>query len=304
MEPNEQEQPVLSAEQEKTFADFCRKYVAVLGMLYVDPELNAWCHRYSAYKPNTVHRDLQQLIYDKLMIEAYALDMPGILEKRPYSSYSFETALAGTKFDVLYGICLEIRADYWSNGCLISSAIASGRLYHLMCAFLGIEPIEREDIAGSDASETVQPESASAPNAGPIQSAPVEHPGEAAYSLAYLKSFEGREAERQPGGRSTWHDVSGRKWRMRIQLDEERVWFLSVFVREDGTFDMFSLDEELAEDSHYEFTDEQAVRKALYRPGDENLEFAEVLIRYVKDCGGYALLHDINPFITAEFHYY
>ena len=50
--------------------------------------------------------------------------------------------------------------------------------------------------------------------------------------------------------------------------------------------------------------DEQAVRKALYRPGDEHLEFAEVLVRYVKNCGGYALLCDIKPYITAEFHYY
>ena len=124
------------------------------------------------------------------------------------------------------------------------------------------------------------------------------------YSLAYVKSFEGREAERRPGGRTTRHDVSLRKWRMTIQLDENRVWFLSVFVNEDGTFDTYSLDEELAEDSHYKFTDEQAVRKALYRPGDEHLEFAEVLVRYVKNCGGYALLCDIKPYITAEFHYY
>ena len=124
------------------------------------------------------------------------------------------------------------------------------------------------------------------------------------YSLAYVKSLEGLPAKRQPGGRTAWHDVSLRKWRMTIQLDEKRVWFLSVFVNEDGTFDTYSLDEELAEDSHYKFTDEQAVRKALYRPGDENLEFAEVLVRYVKNCGGYALLCDIKPYITAEFHYY
>ena len=124
------------------------------------------------------------------------------------------------------------------------------------------------------------------------------------YSLAYVKSLEGREAERRPGGRTTRHDVSLHKWRMTVQLDENRVWFLSVFVNEDGTFDTYSLDEELAEDSHYKFTDEQAVRKALYRPGDENLEFAEVLVRYVKNCGGYALLCDIKPYITAEFHYY
>ena len=67
------------------------------------------------------------------------------------------------------------------------------------------------------------------------------------YSLAYVKSFEGREAERRPGGRTTRHDVSLRKWRMTIQLDENRVWFLSVSVDEDGTFDRYSLDEELAE---------------------------------------------------------
>ena len=296
MRPEKQTYPELTAEQEREFHSFCRNYVALLGMLYVDAELSEWCRQYSAHRPNTTHLGVEQMIYDKLLEEAYALDMPAILGKRPYSSYKFETALAGTRFDLVYGICMEIRRDYWSNGSLINDAIASGRLYRLMCAFLGIEPIEREDIASADVPANVQPE--------PRGNHRAENSHTAPYSLAYLKSLEGCKTERRPGGRSVWHDVSLHKWRMTIQLDENRVWFLSVSVDEDGTFDRYSLDEELAEDSHYEFTDEQAVRKALYRPGDENLEFAEVLVRYVKDCGGYALLSDIRPFITAEFHYH
>ena len=51
------------------------------------------------------------------------------------------------------------------------------------------------------------------------------------------------------------------KWRLRIQLDSKQLWFLSVFVRDDGRFEKYSLDKETANDSHYEFTNEQVIRK-------------------------------------------
>ena len=90
---------------------------------------------------------------------------------------------------------------------------------------------------------------------------------------------------------------------MRIQLDEEAEWFLSVFVLADGSFDRYSLDLELTSDSHYEFSDEEKVRQALYQPGDENRYFAEILIRYMAEHGGSRLLEKIRPFVTAQFHY-
>ena len=52
-----------------------------------------------------------------------------------------------------------------------------------------------------------------------------------------------------------------KKWRLIIQLDAERYYFLSVFIGEDGRLDKFSLDEEGAADSHYEFKEEREIRK-------------------------------------------
>ena len=78
---------------------------------------------------------------------------------------------------------------------------------------------------------------------------------------------------------------------------------MSVFVGEDGDLKEFSLDYEGAADSHYEFTDEKAIRDMLYRPGDEKLYFHEILVRYVKEYGGNALLNQIMPYVTAQFHY-
>lgn len=94
------------------------------------------------------------------------------------------------------------------------------------------------------------------------------------------------------------------KWYLRIQLDKTALWYLSVFVRDDGSFDKFSLDREAAEDSHYEFVEEQNIRKKLYAAGDENKYFHEILIRYVQAYGGAALRGQILPYVTAQFHYY
>ena len=100
------------------------------------------------------------------------------------------------------------------------------------------------------------------------------------YTLEYLKSFIGAEWKRGVGERTVWHDVFLHKWRLRIQLDEEHYWYLSVFIHDDGSFDKYSLDE------------------------DERLLFDTVLIRYVKENSGNALLKMIRPSVTKEFHYY
>ena len=124
------------------------------------------------------------------------------------------------------------------------------------------------------------------------------------YTLEYLKSFIGAEWKRGVGERTVWHDVFLHKWRLRIQLDEENYWYLSVFIHDDGSFDKYSLDEEAASDSHYEFVNEEGVRRRLFQPGDERLLFDTVLIRYVKENSGNALLKMIRPSVTKEFHYY
>ena len=74
------------------------------------------------------------------MKEAYTLGfLPKVLAWKPGSAYSLGSALCGTKADLLYGICMEIRADYGCNGSLIYNAIAKGNLYRLMSAWLHYE---------------------------------------------------------------------------------------------------------------------------------------------------------------------
>ena len=103
----------LTADIETAVTAFCNKYVVLMEVLYRDKELNQWCRNYSAYKENTTHRALEELIYNGFMKEAYTLGfLPKVLAWKPGSAYSLESALCGTKADLLYGICMEIRADY------------------------------------------------------------------------------------------------------------------------------------------------------------------------------------------------
>lgn len=127
--------------------------------------------------------------------------------------------------------------------------------------------------------------------------------GGQAYSLAYIQGYEGEKREYHAGARYAWHDKSLEKWRLTIQLDNQGIWFLSVFVKEDGSFEKYCLDYEMASDSHYEFHDEKGLRKKIYSSGDEKKYLAEVLIRYVQMNGGNALLNALHPFITAQYHY-
>ena len=257
----------VTADMETAMTAFCNKYVVLMEVLYRDEELNQWCRNYSAYKKNTTHRELERLIYDGFMKEAYALAfMPKILAWRPYSAYSLESALAGTKADLIHGIFVEIRSDYGSNGSLIYHAIAEGNLYRLMSAWL-------------------------------------HHENRRRYTLDYIMAQESHSGERVPGACAVRHDKSMHKWRLQIQLDQERQWLLSVFVHEDGSFDKYSLDREAASDSHYEFQAEQEIRKKLYVSGDENQYFHEILIRYVKEHGGEALRSLIMPYVTAQYHF-
>lgn len=124
------------------------------------------------------------------------------------------------------------------------------------------------------------------------------------YDLDYIvKATENRFGERVPGSCEVSHDKSLHQWRIMIQLDEERLWFLSVFLREDGSFVNYSLDEEAASDSHYVFKEEQCIRSKLYVSGDRDKYFHEILIRYLKEHGGAALCKLIIPYVTAQFHF-
>ena len=127
--------------------------------------------------------------------------------------------------------------------------------------------------------------------------------GDQAYSLAYIQGYEGKKREHHASARYAWHDKSLGKWRLTIQLDNQGIWFLSLFVKEDGIFEKYCLDYEMASDSHYVFRDEKGLRKEIYSSGDENKYLDEVLIKYVQMNGGNALLNALHPFITAQYHY-
>lgn len=257
----------ITKEIKDAMTGFCNKYVVLMEILYRDKELNQWCRNYSAYERNTQHCELEKAIYDGFMHEAYALGfMPEVLAWKPYSAYQLESALAGTEEDLIHGICLEIRSDYGSNGSLIRRAIAEGNLYRLMRAYL---------------SYNLKPE----------------------YTLEYIQAQRNRTEERTAGAFHVWHDQLPKKWQLRIQLDQEGLWFLSVFVRDDGSLEKYSLDKESANDSHYIFAEEQKIRKSLYAFGDERKYFHEILIRYVHDHGAHALLNLIMPHVTEQFHF-
>ena len=120
------------------------------------------------------------------------------------------------------------------------------------------------------------------------------------YDLNYIQSMSRKEREYTIGGCSVWHDVVLKKWRLTIQLDKEAYYFLSVFIMEDGSFDMYSFDEEAARDSHAIFTSEKEIRKKLYMPGDEEKYLHEILIRYVMQDGTRYLGKIVAPWIYGN----
>ena len=118
-------------------AKFCGKYLVLMELLLKDKELNKWCRNYSAYVKNTEHLELERIIYDSFVKDAYQLPfMADVLHQKAYSDYKFESALSGTDADLIHGIFVEIRSDYGSNGRLINRAIAEGNLYGLMKVYL------------------------------------------------------------------------------------------------------------------------------------------------------------------------
>ena len=118
-----------------------------------------------------------------------------------------------------------------------------------------------------------------------------------------MANHNSKQPQFVPGRCSVTHDQSLHEWRMKIRLEETRLWFLSVFVNENGTLDKYSLDEEAACDSHYEFINEKKIRRLLYEKGDENRYLHEIFMRYVQKYNGFKLVELIKPYITAQFHY-
>lgn len=288
-----EEHSLLTPEIEAVFKKFSEKYIVLMEVLYKDKELNEWCRNYSAYREVTAHQELREIIYGVFMKEAYASDLMSTVTAwgPECGENNFEKLIASTKADLVYGICSAIRMDYGSNGALIYESIGKGYLYQLMYNLLHYE--ERKTQKETNASLGPSPEK------GSIKPSPYKQ-----YTLeSILKNENELRQGSLPGSRSVTYDPSLHQWRMTVQLEEKRVWFLSVFKNENGDSDKYSLDEETASDSHYTFTDEEKIRSLLYEKGDENRYLDEILIRYLKSHSGAELLHLILPYVTAQFHY-
>lgn len=123
------------------------------------------------------------------------------------------------------------------------------------------------------------------------------------YTLEYIKTQTNNKRERKCGAKRSYYDSLTKQWRMTVQLDDEAVWFLSVFFNEDGTFSVYSLDRELEDDSHFQFTDEVNIRKKLQIENDEDLCLDEVFIHFLKKNEGDDLLRMILPFVTSIYQF-
>lgn len=267
----------ITQELKEELTQFCLKYIVLAEILYRDLELNSWCRSFIPYVRSMKHKAIGNSLGHIIQEPVMGNFSQQVLSWRPYSDYQFETALAGTEEDLIHGIFAEVWADAvsWRY-----RSIADGNLYLLMNTYLSFTPPP-------------------APEPQP-QEPTFIHPH---YTLEYIAQ-KCHPEEKAPGACSVWHDQSEQKWRLTIQLDENWLWFLSVYIRDNGTFECFWLDYEAADDSHYQFLDEQAIRKDLYAEGDENRYFHEILIRFVKEHGGSWLLSKIEPYITNQYHFY
>ncbi len=277
MPPSTEDSLRIDSEMDAQIRAYCQKYLMLLELLYEDFELNQWCREYSAYQEILSHKYMHDIIYEKFMKEAYNLpQMPEFMALDMNHSKHLAPA-EGSREAIFASICKEIRMDYGSNGYLIHRALAEGTILRLMKAYLSIPVSSKECVKNMEYRK---------------------------YRIHDIPWLEKSQSGTSIGSHRVFHDVSMKKWRVTYQLDKERLWFLSVFLSEDGTFDLkFSLDKEAASDSHYEFTNEAELRKALKQPGDEELYLHEILIRYANKHGAASLLSVIYPYVTAQFHY-
>lgn len=100
-----------------------------------------------------------------------------------------------------------------------------------------------------------------------------------------------------------YYDVSLKHYRKRIPLDDQRKYFLSVFYKQDGTVEKYSLDVETASDTHIEFDAgcEEKLLKALHAEAS----LPEALAEYMKldNVGMFKYLLDGCGIQYKEFHF-
>ena len=119
------------------------------------------------------------------------------------------------------------------------------------------------------------------------------------YSLDYIRKLDNEEMKAK--GMELQHDSFLGQHRLIVSLENARYWFLSVLIKDDGSSIVFFLDREAAYDQHYEFTDEDTVRRRIYKDGDEKLYLHDVFRRYIAETDGNTLLSKIP--VTARISF-
>lgn len=125
------------------------------------------------------------------------------------------------------------------------------------------------------------------------------------YTKEEIEGFPEHVKEHYEGCKTVKHDRNHKAVYVNIQLDQKREWFLRVYFDDmSGQFKKYILDYEgMVYESHYEFKDEESIRKLLYQAGDEEKHLDELFIRYIYNHSGNELTEIIKPYITAQYHY-
>lgn len=119
--------------------------------------------------------------------------------------------------------------------------------------------------------------------------------GSRRYNTAFAQSVS-----HEGSGVDVSHGDDG-KWTLKISLEPERTWFLSVYLSEKGEAERFTLDRRSVSVQHYEFHDEAGIRKKLHKNGDEGRYLHEIFAAYLKQHTGNELLAVIREFIDEEY---
>ena len=126
------------------------------------------------------------------------------------------------------------------------------------------------------------------------------------HTIKEAQSLSADIPPRRVGRKWTFYDQSLGKTRMNIQLDDEALWYLSIFfVNKTGNLEKYSLDHEGdISETHDEFQDELSVRKAIGAESLNDQYLDELMARYIRQTGSPMRLKEvIEPYITARFHF-
>ena len=125
------------------------------------------------------------------------------------------------------------------------------------------------------------------------------------HTIEEARALPENAQEKSAGCMTVAYDKSMERICVMIQLDESRTWFLRIyFDSATGYLLKYDLDYEgAAYESHYEFKDEAAIRRKMYRVGDEEKYLEDLFIRFIEEHSGFELEAFIAPYVTAQYHY-